>query len=69
MTVVTVPCGKIHRERPKGTSVEFVHELIMRTKQSVREDFVILVRVILAQCQRVTDRQTDGRTDGHPDRS
>ena len=34
-------------------------------------DFVILARVVLTQCQRVTDRQmegTDGRTDGQTDR-
>jgi len=30
---------------------------------SVGEDFVILVRLVVTQCQGVTDRQTDRQTD------
>jgi len=31
---------------------------------SSSEDPMIVVGVVLTQCQRVTDRQTDGQTDG-----
>jgi len=46
---------------------EYLDELfIAKTRVlelSVDEDFVILVCVVLTQCQRVTDGQTDGWTD------
>jgi len=50
---------------------EFLDEFfILKTRVlglSVGEDFVILVRLVFTQCQRVTDGQTDGRTDGRTD--
>ena len=51
---------------------EFLDELfIAKTRVlglSVGEDFVILVCVVLTQCQRVTDRQTDRLMDGRTTR-
>ena len=40
------------------------HEETRVTGLSYSEDPVIVARVVLTQCQRVTDRQTDRRTDG-----
>jgi len=31
---------------------------------SSSEDRMVVARVVLTQCQHLTDRQTDGRTDG-----
>ena len=45
-------CGEVKREETR----------IMGLSSS--EDPMIVARVVLTQCQRVTDRRTDRRTDG-----
>jgi len=49
---------------PLEFRAEVNHEETRVMGLSSSEDPLIVARVILTQCQRVTDRQTDRRTDG-----
>jgi len=48
-------CGEVKREETRVMGL------------SSSEDPTMIARVVLTQCQRVTDRQTDGQTDGRTD--
>jgi len=49
---------------PLEFRAEVNHEETRVMGLSSSEDPMIVARVVLAQCQRVTDRQTDRQTDG-----
>ena len=60
----TLSFGALAPYVPLEFSTEVNHEETIFMGLSSSEDPVIVARVVLTQCQRVTDRRTDGRTDG-----